>query len=69
MVISKGADYAILAVGYLASSTDNVNSRLVSQSELVANLNLPKEFLSQILHKLKAGGILQSVRGKREAIC
>jgi DNA-binding IscR family transcriptional regulator len=41
----------------------------VSQSELVANLNLPKEFLSQILHKLKAGGILQSVRGKREAIC
>ena len=64
MKISKGADYALLAVGYLASSSNGDQGKLVNKSELVTKLDLPKEFLSQILQRLKASGLLRSVRGK-----
>lgn len=63
MNISKAADYAILTVAYLASPARENDGRMRSKSQLAKDLNLPKEFLSQILQKLTRAGILASQRG------
>ncbi|MEE9165850.1 MAG: Rrf2 family transcriptional regulator [Candidatus Neomarinimicrobiota bacterium] len=65
MGISKAADYAILAVGYLATSAKSSGVDIRSKSELVESLSLPREFLSQILQKLVRANILSSTRGAR----
>lgn len=60
MGISKAADYALLVTAYLGSQNGGV---LKSKSDLSRLLNLPREFLSQVLQKLTRAGILESVRG------
>ncbi len=58
--ISKASDYALLVTAYLGSQSGDM---LKSKSEISRRLNLPSEFLSQILQKLTRAGILKSIRG------
>ena len=62
MRISKAADYALLAVTYLAT-LNRESDGLRSKAHLAHQLNLPKEYLSKILQKLTRGDILTSERG------
>lgn len=63
MYLSKAADYAILTVAYLASQSPAGHRNMRSKSQMAKDLNLPREFLSQILQKMTRAGILVSERG------
>lgn len=59
-LISQGAQYAISAIIAISKHTDE---GAVSATYLSKSLNCPTAYLSQILAKLKAPGILKSKRG------
>ena len=58
-LVSQGAQYAISAIIAISKHENDV----ISASELSRSLNCPAAYLSQILSKLKAPGILKSQRG------
>ncbi len=58
-LVSQGAQYAISAIIALSKQPEAV----ISASELSRQLRCPSAYLSQILSKLKAPGILGSQRG------
>lgn len=58
-LVSQGAQYAISAIIAISKHEDDV----ISASELGKHLSCPAAYLSQILSKLKAPGILGSQRG------
>lgn len=58
-LVSQGAQYAISAIIAISKHPEDV----ISASELSRSLNCPAAYLSQILAKLKAPGILGSQRG------
>lgn len=58
-LVSQGAQYAISAIIAISKHPNDV----ISASELSRSLNCPSAYLSQILAKLKAPGILKSQRG------
>ncbi|MCG8374180.1 MAG: Rrf2 family transcriptional regulator [Balneolales bacterium] len=58
-LVSQGAQYAISAIIAISKHPNNI----ISASELSRSLNCPAAYLSQILAKLKAPGILGSQRG------
>ena len=58
-LVSQGAQYAISAIIAISKHPNDV----LSASELSRSLNCPAAYLSQILAKLKAPGILNSQRG------
>ena len=60
-LISQGAQYAISAIIAISKYTGDGDA--ISASELSKSLNCPTAYLSQILAKLKAPGILNSRRG------
>jgi len=59
-LITRDTDYAIRALCYIAKGKDE----LVSVSELVRELNIPRPFLRKILQILNNKGILNSHKGK-----
>lgn len=58
-LVSQGAQYAISAIIAISKHPNDV----ISASSLSRSLNCPAAYLSQILAKLKAPGILKSQRG------
>lgn len=58
-LVSQGAQYAISAIIAISKHPNDV----ISASELSRSLDCPAAYLSQILSKLKAPGILKSQRG------
>lgn len=58
-MISKTAEYALKAVLRLAQSPQT----RVTASEMAADLQVPSNYLSKILHDLARSGVLVSVRG------
>lgn len=58
-LVSQGAQYAISAIIAISKHPNDV----ISASELSRSLDCPAAYLSQILSKLKAPGILNSQRG------
>ncbi len=58
-LVSQGAQYAISAIIAISKHQNDV----ISASALSHSLNCPSAYLSQILAKLKAPGILKSQRG------
>ena len=58
-LVSQGAQYAISAIIAISKNKNDV----ISASVLSHSLNCPAAYLSQILAKLKAPGILKSQRG------
>jgi len=59
-LITRDTDYAIRALGYIAGSQE----RVVSVSELVKELKIPRPFLRKNLQILDKKGILKSYKGK-----
>ncbi len=61
MIYSDTVRYALLALAYLALHRD----RLVKADEIAKAQNIPKPFLSKILHELARRDVLYSVKGPR----
>lgn len=59
-LISRNTDYAVRAVCYIARQKEKV----VSVTDLVRALNIPKPFLRKILQVLNRKAILVSYKGK-----
>lgn len=60
-MLSQTGEYALRAVLYLAADTSGQPVRV---SEMAAELAIPQNYLSKILHLLARGGVLASARGK-----
>ena len=61
MIYSDTVRYALMALSYLATN----RGRLVKADEIAKNQNIPKPFLSKILHELSRRDILTSVKGPK----
>ena len=59
-LITRDSDYAIRALCFIAKHKE----RIVSVSELVEELIIPRPFLRKILQVLHSKGILRSYKGK-----
>jgi Rrf2 family protein len=62
MKISKQGEYGLAAILYLASQPEG---KLSLRDEIARRCGIPKNFLAQILARLRRGGILGSRRGAR----
>ena len=60
--LSKKADYALLAMRYLAARSDR---GAVSAREVAEAHNIPAELLAKVLQKLVRAGLLESHQGIR----
>lgn len=60
-MLSQTAEYALRAVLYLA---DREDAGPASVDELAERLEVPRNYLSKILHRLAREGVLVSARGK-----
>lgn len=61
-MITQTAEYALRAVLYLARQGDE---ELVSVETVAAEVGIPRNYLSKILHTLAKEGVLESLRGPR----
>lgn len=60
MILSQTAVYALRAVIHLAESNDEA---LVRVDDMAEALDVPRNYLSKILHTLARSGVLRSTRG------
>lgn len=58
-LITRNTDYAVRAVSYIAKNS----GRVVSVTELVKKLRIPKPFLRKILQVLNKEGLARSYKG------
>lgn len=58
---SKTCEYAMRAVFYIASKSQN--EQRVGIKEIAENINSPEHFLAKILQKLSREGVILSVKG------
>ena len=65
MEISREADYAVRAVLHLALEPED---RRVTSAEIARTQNVPPAFLTKILSRLTAAGIVDSRRGVRGGV-
>ena len=59
-LITRDTDYALRAICYIVKAKD----KIITVSELVAKLKIPRPFLRKILQVLNKEGILCSSKGK-----
>lgn len=62
MILTRTSRYALRAVAYIARAD---TAEPVSIDEIAAALNVPRNYLSKVLNRLSAEGIVESVRGRR----
>ncbi|MGD8319022.1 MAG: Rrf2 family transcriptional regulator [Gemmatimonadota bacterium] len=62
MILSQTAVYALKAVLYLAETDDGELARV---DDIADALDVPRNYLSKILHTLARSGLLASTRGPR----
>lgn len=62
MILSQTAVYALKASLYLA---EHQGSDPVRVDDIASTLDVPRNYLSKILHVLARGGVLESTRGPR----
>lgn len=62
MNVGRRVDYALRALCYLAAQADD---RVVTCTEIQARQAVPPHFLSKVLRRLVAAGVLESVPGAR----
>ncbi len=60
-LITRNTDYAIRALCFIA---ENNKKEIISVSELVKNLKIPRPFLRKLLQILNKKGLLRSYKGK-----
>ena len=63
MIISKTSRYALQAATFLAEHF--ADDRCVRVGEIADGLDVPRNYLSKILHQLARAGVLNSVRGPK----
>jgi Rrf2 family protein len=61
--MTKRADYALLALSYLASQADGERTRLVNTKEIAEQFELPVELLAKLLQILAKNGLIASHPG------
>lgn len=61
MLLTRSGEYALQALIYIAEHGD----RPVRASEIARALDVPRNYLSKLLHQLARAGVLQSGRGPR----
>jgi Rrf2 family protein len=59
MLVTRGTDYAIRCVLYLAKDQDQISS----VTEVSRNMHIPKTFLAKIFQRLVRAGLVESIRG------
>jgi Rrf2 family protein len=59
-LITRDTDYALRALGFIFKNKD----KLISTTDLVKKLKIPRPFLRKILQVLNKKGVLKSYRGK-----
>ncbi len=59
-LVTRNTDYAVRALCYMAHN----KKRIVSVSELVSKLKIPRPFLRKILQALHKNNILASIKGQ-----
>jgi len=59
-LLTRDTDYAVRALAHIASKKDEV----ITVSELVRELDIPRPFLRKILQVLSRQGILKSIKGR-----
>jgi Rrf2 family protein len=60
--LSKSGSYALRALIYIAEPGEDGPLRV---AEIAAALDVPRNYLSKLLHRLTQAGVLQSGRGPR----
>lgn len=60
-MLSRSSEYAIRALSLLAVGDEN---RSLQSREIAARLDLPPQFLTKILRRLTASGLVESQRGR-----
>ncbi len=60
MRITRWGEYGLLCCLYLARKSDDT---AVGATEIAEDQGIPVQYAQQILHRLKKGGIIKSVRG------
>ena len=58
-MLSRTAEYALRAVLFLADRGEPTNVELIAE-----RLDVPRNYLSKILHRLAREGVLSSTRGQ-----
>jgi len=61
--MTKRADYALLALSYLASAGADDPQRLVNTKEIADQFEIPQEMLAKLLQTLAKGGMVASHPG------
>ncbi len=61
--MTKRADYALLALSYLASKADDETHRLVNTKEIAEQFEIPVEMLAKLLQALAKNGLVASHPG------
>lgn len=62
MLLSRKADYALVAVRYLSGLPKGAVSSI---DRIAQNASIPREFLAKILKELSGKNILESIRGAK----
>ena len=63
-LVTRNVDYAVRALCFMAAEKKHKQNGVVSVSELVSRLNVPRPFLRKILQILNNKGVLNSQKGK-----
>ncbi len=62
-MLSQTGVYAVRAMGYIASKSKEDDKPILSRT-IAADMQIPANFLSKIMHRLVQAGLIQSVRGR-----
>ena len=62
-MLSQTGIYAIRAMGYLASESDNDETPILGRI-IAEEMQIPANFLSKILNRLVQAGFIRSIRGR-----
>ena len=68
MRITKWGEYGILCCMHIARQSDSTREsteKPVGAADIAATQGLPLDYTQQILHRLRKGGVIKSVRGPR----
>ncbi len=61
-MLTQTGIYALRAMGFMAAQP---NGKPVLSAVIAGQVNIPKNFVSKIMHRLVQGGLVHSIRGKQ----
>ncbi|MFA5164877.1 MAG: Rrf2 family transcriptional regulator [Candidatus Omnitrophota bacterium] len=63
-LVTRNTDYAVRALCYMAARDKKEKGGIITVTELVKELGMPRPFMRKILQKLNAAKLLMSQKGK-----